>query len=204
MQKLRFVNANGDQIDFTDFENFGVTSWDGLDKTNLDVQSQTSPFQDGSVFLDAVLQDRDLSFTVCINDKGDLKKRYELKRFMIHVLNPKLGEGTLYYTNDYLSMKINAVPGVPSFPTKNLNNGGTLKADVSFTACNPYWESLEPTAVAIKRGETLTLTNGGDVPAQLEISIGTLGIESPSIMNLTTKKRIDFPGKPCYDMVSNS
>ena len=33
MQKLRFVNANGDEIDFTDFENFGVTSWDGLDKT---------------------------------------------------------------------------------------------------------------------------------------------------------------------------
>ncbi len=169
MQKLRFVNANGDEIDFTDFENFGVTSWDGLDKTNLDVQSQTSPFQDGSVFLDAVLQDRDLSFTVCINDKGDLKKRYELKRFMIHVLNPKLGEGTLYYTNDYMSMKINAVPDVPSFQTKNLNNGGTLKAGVSFTACNPYWESLEPTAVTIKRGETMMLTNGGDVPAQLEI-----------------------------------
>ena len=195
MQKLRFVNANGDEIDFTDFENFGVTSWDGLDKTDLDVQSQTSPFQDGSVFLDAVLQDRNLSFTVCINDKGNLEKRYELKRFMIHVLNPKLGEGTLYYTNDYLSMKIKAVPDVPSFPTKNLNNGGTLKAGVSFTACNPYWESLEPTAVTIKRGETMTLTNGGDVPAQLEISIGTLGIESPSIMNLTTKKRIDFPGK---------
>lgn len=193
MQKLRFVNANGDEIDFTDFENFGVTSWDGLDKTNLDVQSQTSPFQDGSVFLDAVLQDRDLSFTVCINDKGNLEKRYELKRFMIHVLNPKLGEGTLFYTNDYLSMKINAVPDVPSFPTKNLNNGGTLKASVSFTACNPYWEDIEETSLTVTNHNTVIVNNESDFPLNVKMSIDG-DSENPSIYNLTNQNSISLRG----------
>ena len=195
MQKLRFVNANGDEIDFTDFENFGVTSWDGLDKTNLDVQSQTSPFQDGSVFLDAVLQDRDLSFTVCINDKGDLKKRYELKRFMIHVLNPKLGEGILTYTNDYISKRIKVIPQTPVFPTKNMNNSGTAKASVTFTACDPYWEDIEESNIFFTTKNIPTIKNEGDVPAQMNIEFFSSHVVNPSIIRINDNSKITYSGE---------
>ena len=30
MQRLVFTNANGESVDFTDFENYCVTSWEGF------------------------------------------------------------------------------------------------------------------------------------------------------------------------------
>ena len=106
MQKLVFPNANGESIDFTDFENFGVVSWEGFANVGQDVQSQTVPFHDGSVYIDTLLNDRDLSITVAINDHGKLAKRYELRSKLISILNPKMGLGKLVYTNDYLSKQI--------------------------------------------------------------------------------------------------
>ena len=78
MQKLVFKNPNGEEIDFTSGD-FGVTRWEGFSHTDMDVQSQQVPFHDGSVFLDALLAERELSITVAVNDDGDLEKRYRLK-----------------------------------------------------------------------------------------------------------------------------
>lgn len=190
MQKLVFENSNGVTVDLTDFEKYGITDWSGLSECSMNIQSQQVPFNDGSVFLDALLQDRTLSFTVAVNDGGDLQKRYELKRELISILNPKLGEGYLYYTNDYLSRKIKCIPEVPTFPTKNMDNAGTLKASISFTACNPYWESLEEKSETLKAGEVKTIVNNGDVSAQVEIEILNWGCKNPKIFNLTNSKKL--------------
>ena len=55
MQKLVFTNANGESVDFTDFENYCVTSWEGFANVSQEVQSQTVPFHDGSVYIDTLL-----------------------------------------------------------------------------------------------------------------------------------------------------
>ena len=79
MQKLIYRNPNGEEIDFTSGD-FGVTKWSGFSKVDMDVQSQQVPFHDGSVFLDALLGERELSVTVAVNDDNNLEKRYRLKR----------------------------------------------------------------------------------------------------------------------------
>ena len=127
MQKLVFRNANGIELDLTS-DPFGITEWEGFSADDLNIQSQQVPFQDGSVFLDALLGERELSVTVAMNDQNNLETRYRLRREMISKLNLKLGEGVLIYTNDYLSKQIHCIPQLPVFQNKNSNDSGTSTA----------------------------------------------------------------------------
>lgn len=193
MQKLVFTNANGESIDFTDFENFGVVSWEGFANVGQDVQSQTVPFHDGSVYIDTLLNDRDLSITVAINDHGKLAKRYELRSKLISILNPKMGLGKLVYTNDYLSKQISVATAIPVFPTKNLDNRGTLKCTISFTANDPYWEDLDETEITVHNHETVSVDNDSDFPLNVKMSIDGAS-ENPSIYNLTNQSTVSLRG----------
>ena len=165
MQRLVFTNANGESVDFTDFENYCVTSWEGFANVSQEVQSQTVPFHDGSVYIDTLLNDRDLTITVAMNDKGNLQRRYELKENLISILNPKMGIGKLVYTNDCLSRQISVVTAIPVFPTKNINDKGTLKFSVSFTANDPYWEDLDEKRILIQPYKETALNVDGDLSA---------------------------------------
>ena len=190
MQKLVFTNGGGQTIDLTS-GNFGITNWEGLSNTGLNIQTQQVPFQDGGVFLDALMEQREISVTVAIQDNNDLSLRYELKRQLISALNPKLGEGVLVYTNDYLSRQIKAVPQLPIFENKNSNDAGTLKANVVFSCPSPYWEDLEETVVSIKRLQSIE--NKGDVSASVNILIPT-GSVNPTVVNQTNGKKISIQG----------
>lgn len=163
MQKLVFTNANGESVDFTDFENYCITSWEGFANVSQEVQSQTVPFHDGSVYIDTLLNDRELSITVAMNDRGNLQRRYELKENLISILNPKMGIGTLVYTNDCLSRQISVVTAIPVFPTKNINDKGTLKFSVTFTANDPYWEDLDEKRILIQPYKETALNVDGDL-----------------------------------------
>ena len=192
MQKLVFRNPNGEEIDFTGGD-FGVTKWEGFSHVDMDVQSQQVPFNDGSVFLDALLSERELNVTVAINDDGDLEKRYRLKRELIHCLNPKLGEGELIYTNDYTSKKIVCVPAIPEFENKNINDRGTLKASCTFTASSPYWEDVEETEVYFDAMNQVTVKNKGDVPCNIKADIIGINAKNPRLKNVTTKQNTESP-----------
>lgn len=188
MQKLVFINGSGNEIDLTS-GNFGITNWEGLSNVPLNIQTQQVPFQDGGVLLDALMDQREIAVTVAIYDGNNLELRYQKKRELISALNPKLGEGTLIYTNDYLSRQIKAVPQIPLFENKNSNDAGTLKASVVFSCPNPYWEDLEDTVVNFSIGEFSTIRNEGDVPTDVEIEI-TGTVAQPQITNETTGKKI--------------
>lgn len=187
MQKLVWQNANGDSIDLTS-GNYGITQWEGFSNTSLNIQSQQVPFQDGAVFLDALLNQRELSVTLKMQDNGNLEERYRMRRELIHILNPKLGEGYLIYTNDFISKRIKCVAQVPLFETHNSDTRGTPKASLSWTACEPYWEDLEETIVDILAGETTNIINNGDYKLGVKIEILN---NAPSIrlLNITTKKQ---------------
>jgi hypothetical protein len=194
MQKLVFTNGNGESVDFTDFENYCVTSWEGFDNVSQEVQSQTVPFHDGSVYIDTLLSDRELSITVAMNDRGNLQRRYELKENLISILNPKMGIGKLVYTNDCLSRQISVVTAIPVFPTKNINDKGTLKFSVSFTANDPYWEDLESKSVFVDSRTPAYPINSGDVPVNVELRFIGYGAENPKIVNSATGQFIQFNG----------
>lgn len=193
MQKLKFINALGVAITLTS-DPFGITEWNGFSNVDLNLQTQQVPFQDGSVYLDGLLSERELSVTLAMNAVGDLEKRYELRRQLISVLNPKLGEGTLIYTNDFLSKQIKAVPQVPLFETHNSNDAGTPKASLAWTCPNPYWEDVEETEVIItETNSARNIENNGDVNAQLKIELFGY-LKNPSIVNMTNNKKIKYLG----------
>ena len=190
MQKLVWQNANGETIDLTS-GSYGITEWEGFSNASLNIQSQQVPFQDGAVFLDALIEPRELSVTLKMQDNNDLELRYQLRRELIHKLNPKLGEGYLIYTNDFISKRIKCVAQIPLFETHNSNDSGTPKASLSWTASEPYWEDLEETVVAISGLNTIQ--NEGDVSAQVEILIPT-GASNPAIANRRNQKQIKLVG----------
>ena len=187
MQKLVFTNGNGVSIDLTDNLKFGITEWSGLSETDLNIQTQTVPFNDGAVYLDALLEQREIDVTIAINDDNDLALRYQLKREMISVLNPKLGEGYLVYTNDYLSKRIKCIPQLPIFGNKNSNDSGTLKASLAFTACSPYWEDTEETEVNLEAFNNVVVENNGDVPCAIQLEVANYNTKNFAIKNDTQK-----------------
>lgn len=189
MQKLVFTNSLGESVDLTKAP-FGITNWKGLDNTKLTWQTQQVPNHDGSVFIDALMNDRDLSFTVAVQDNNNLSLRYQLKYELIQKLNPKLGEGYLVYTNDYLSRRIKVVPQIPLFANKNSNDRGTLKASVVFTANDPYWEDVEETTVELESGVNY-IQNNGDIKINLK-ALFKGNAENPSIENMTTNEKIEI------------
>ncbi len=190
MQKLVWQNANGDILDLTRTP-YGITNWEGFANTSLNIQSQQVPFQDGGVFLDALMEQRELSVTLAIYDGNDLEKRYKYRRELIHALNPKLGEGYLIYTNDFISKRIKCVAQIPLFETHNSNDSGTPKASLAWTACEPYWEDLEETEVEIINGYTTEIENNGDVETAIKINTD-YGTNNFNVINDTTKKVISI------------
>lgn len=193
MQKLRFVNANGEEIDLTS-GHYGITKWNGFSNANLNLQTQQVPYQDGSVFIDGLLNNRELSVTLCINDDNDLSKRYELRNELIRTLNPKLGEGYLYYKNDFLERRIKVIPQLPVIQNKNSNESGTVKASLSWTACSVYWEDVEETSVNINMGQRINVENTGDIAISPKISFNCNSALNPVLRNLNNGKKVSING----------
>ena len=193
MQKLVFRNANGIELDLTS-DPFGITEWTGFSADELNIQSQQVPFQDGGVFLDALLNERTLSVTVAMNDGNDLEKRYRLRREMISALNPKLGEGVLIYTNDYLSKQIHCIPQLPVFQNKNSNDSGTPKVSCSFQACNPYWEDLEDIEIVVDKNNIAETENNGDIASTVNIEIIGQNYSNIEIANIVNENKVKING----------
>lgn len=191
MQKLVWQNSLGDEIDLTKTP-YGITTWEGFSNTSLNIQSQQVPFQDGGVFLDALMEQRELSVTLAMQDNNNLEERYRMRRELIHILNPKLGEGYLIYTNDFISKRIKCVAQIPLFETHNSNDSGTPKASLAWTACNPYWEDLEEVTVELSPNGITLIQNNGDVPTEVSLNIVAIENGDLEIINKNNNNEISL------------
>ena len=198
MQKLVWQNSIGNEIDLTT-NPYGITEWEGFSNASLNIQSQQVPFQDGGVFLDALIEQRELSVTLAMNDGGNLEARYRMRRELVHALNPKLGEGYLIYTNNFISKRIKCVPQIPLFETHNSNDSGTPKASLAWTACEPYWEDLEETEIMLESGVINKIENNGDVKCALKVDF--YNVEGKDIKIENQNKKIELNGT--YNQVVN-
>ena len=192
MQKLKYVNANGIELDLTS-GHYGITKWSGFSNVGLNLQTQQVPYEDGSVFIDGLLNNRELSVTLAINDNNNLALRYELRSELISTLNPKLGEGYLYYKNDYLERRIKVIPQLPVIENKNTNESGSVKASLSWTACSVYWEDVEEISVNINMSEKINIENKGDVAISPKITF-TGSALNPVLRNLNNKTKVSIKG----------
>jgi hypothetical protein len=203
MQKLVWQNSNGDTIDLTS-GNYGITNWEGFSNVDSNIQSQRVPMQDGSVFLDALINPRELSVTLKMQDNGNLEERYRMRRELIHTLNPKLGEGYLIYTNDFISKRIKCIAQIPLFPTHNSNNSGTPSASLSWVACDPYWEDLEDTEVNISKFQKPIINNEGDVEIPVKIILNSQDVEKLKVYNQTNGKSIEIQNNTHFQILINT
>lgn len=194
MQKLVWTNSDGESIDLTS-GNYGITNWEGFSNIPLNIQSQQVPFQDGGVFLEALLEQRELSVTLAMQDNGNLEERYRMRRELIHALNPKLGEGYLIYKNDFTEKRIKCIAQVPIFETHNSNDSGTPKATLVWNACDPYWEDLEETEIIILPNVRKNIKNEGDVSFGVQIECINQGVTDFEIRNDTEEKVIKITGE---------
>ncbi|MCM3316187.1 phage tail family protein [Rummeliibacillus stabekisii] len=202
MEKVIFTNSRGESIEFGDSP-FYLQSIEGLGEVSAQIQTQKSPYMDGSSFLDAILDERDIDIDFMISYPfGTYEDISKARALIAKVCNPKLGPGLLRYENDYVVRVINAVAdSVPSFP----DNGGRTtvlqKGQLSFVANNPYWKSLsieeepafkplfqfpfsQPFQIGLQQDKRI-LNNDGDAPVPLFIEFYGPAL-NPVIKNNTT------------------
>lgn len=202
--RIVFENSKGQEVIITSGAPFLLESFDGFGDVGADTQTQSAPYQDGSMYIDSLLEERapTIVFNILADDVKELSFK---KRIVSRVFNPKNGLGLLKYERSGSVYEINAVAdGVPQFPSGQGNRGMThQKVTVDLICPNPYWRSPNETTkplVAYTGGFTLPFTlpftlgtagskttvyNDGDVPAPVRIEIHG-PTTNPQIFNRTT------------------
>ncbi|MFJ5625451.1 phage tail family protein [Peribacillus loiseleuriae] len=203
---LTFTNSKGESITFRDDSPFIVSQIDGLGDVDADIQLQKAPYQDGSTFVDSVLKERSISFTVTILGNGDTdisEKRSRLSR----IFNPRLGAGMIEYKyGDIVRLAEAVSEHVPHFPSGLDNRGSGLQVSLIDLICpNPFWRSPdieeEPTfepllefpfegefEMGMQRDKRI-IVNDGDAPAPIQIEFFGPA-KKPKIINNTTGEYI--------------
>lgn len=143
MEKVIFTNSRGESIEFGDSP-FYLQTVEGLGDVSANIQSQKSPYIDGSTFLDAILDEREIEIEFIINYPfGTYEDVSKARSRIAKVCNPKLGPGELRYENDYFVRIIAAVAdSVPEYPDSGSRTKVLQKGKVTFVAPDPYWKSL--------------------------------------------------------------
>src|SRR5690625_107551 len=134
-----FTNKRGASI------RLELVSLEGLGDVEADIQTQGAPFQDGTAYIDTVLEPRYMEAEFLVRGADYDEVRSE-RIALASVLNPKLGLGTLtYYSGDDVR-KIEAVAeSVPYYPDKENRGKRWQRGVVTFIAPNPYWQSTQVT-----------------------------------------------------------
>jgi hypothetical protein len=157
MRKLTYTNPRtGTSIELGSTA-YPVTSLEGLSTPGVDQQTQKAPFQDGSNYIDSLLNDREIVAEGAINAPKDLTELNTKRRTMLEVLNPKDGPGTLVYTYDGGVKQITALPEIVFS-----NKEGTdpyVRWQLRLTAHSPFWENVTATTVAIPKANSDSLYN---------------------------------------------
>ncbi len=204
MQRIIYTNARGQSVELKSSAPFLLQSIDGLGDVDADIQTQKAPFQDGSTYIDSVLQERVISMQIAIL-ASDTATLLQQRQYLAAVFNPKLGLGTLRYENGETIREIEVVPdGVPVFPSGTDNRGPTFqKAIVNLLCPSPFWLDITSENIKLEdfvahfrfpfrfpvrfasRGDSRVVVNDGDVPVPIKVTFRGEAV-NPKITNLTT------------------
>jgi len=140
-RKLVYLNGQNETITF-ETGPYLIVKIEGLGIPNVDRQEQKAPYQDGTTYIDSLLQNRDIVVELAITKPNDFSNIALYRRELSQRLTPKYGLGDLTYTDeDGNSYTIRAVVSSMVFPNKDYRDP-YMRAMVTFTACDPYWKSV--------------------------------------------------------------
>lgn len=197
---VEFTNSRGDSV------RFELVSIEGLGDVGANIQQQRAPFQDGSTYLDAILEPRyiEAEFIVRGTDYDEVRAN---RTSLASVINPKLGLGTLtYYSGDTVRLIDAVAESVPAYADRENRGVRWQRGIVTFVAPNPYWKSIgiteEPAfeprfrfpipfydnpgkfIMGLQRDQRV-IFNDGDAPAPLHVEFFGPAV-NPKIINNTT------------------
>lgn len=213
-----YENERNERIDFEQTPEIVITDFTGFGEVDVDIQSQKAPYQDGSVFIDALLSERPVSLDFLIKGK-DYAEVVANRRRLSRVFNPKL-QGQLTVTVAGRSYIIDVVPEhAPNFPSGSGNQGQQYqKGVIDLIAHDPYWRDPNETSKPLHSyvgnftfpfelpielgvaGSHTTLYNEGDVPAPVRIDIQG-PVTNPRIINNTTGEWIRVNVSVAHDEI---
>lgn len=210
MQKITYVPPDGnygnpdDCVELEFGEPYILSSLDGVSGVEYDIISATIAGIDGVEVLGIRTDGRDIPCSVYVRGKSR-REMYQCRLELISKLTPRASPGTLYYSNDYLNVKIAAYPRLPPNFTERIKNYN--KCSINFFAPYPYWSDLDPTIATLVYApednsfsfplafeDTISFTDSrtelvidynGSVPSPVVITL-TGDILSPRITNETT------------------
>lgn len=210
MRVLAYTNSNGQTLTLSQMP-YLITKLSGIDSPKLALQEKFAPYQDGSTYIDALYQPRDIVVEGAISGSPvDLTAIATARRAIIAALNPKYGVGTLTYTWNGGTLSIPAIPvSSPVLPNK-LSKEPYQRFQITFHCPDPYWRTVSATVVPIIylgysmefpveflpggillselggiKGQTANITIVGDVPSPLTM-VFYGPADNPKITNTTT------------------
>lgn len=191
---------------------------DGVGSVDVSMQSQKAPYQDGSTYIDNILENRALSIEGMIITKGDPDALLAARRRIQRVLNPKTGEVTITYQQGNQAKEIKGIAeSTPVFPGGQGNKGLYYQKYLLHLLCHqPFWldsytESKEiitwlggltfpwilPTRFAMKGPPIINIVNKGDVQTPVRIEFKGPAT-NPKISNRTTGEYIQVRRELAY------
>jgi len=155
-RNLVYVNGQNESITF-ETGPYLIVKIEGLGIPNVDRQEQKAPYQDGTTYIDSILQNRDIVVELAITKPNDFANIALYRRELSQRLCPKYGLGTLTYTDeDNNSYNIRAVVSSMVFPNKDFRDP-YMRAMITFTACDPYWNDVTTDSISLP-----TVTNSAE------------------------------------------
>jgi hypothetical protein len=196
---ITFTNANGEN--FVIGGNYILSpNWSGFGDSPSDIQSTKAPYQDGETYIDTILSPKELivEFTIIGSTRQQV---FDRRRTVINQFNPKLGPGTLKWTQDDGSeYHIDCVPRSPQFADGQGQSDTHQVVIVSFVAFTPFW--YDPSQI---QQIMVGFSGGFSLPFSFPFTMGTVGsqVDINNLGNIETPVLIYFYGEVVNPVMQN-
>jgi hypothetical protein len=210
MEQLKYVNAIGQEITFSQNSKYRWLSIEDLGGNNVTFQTVSSPYQDGVTFIGTpYFQSKKLALSFAILSDSLIADM----RYLNQILNPKLGLGQLHYIRGGITYVLDQiiVSNLPSLLGSENRGSYYQKSNLIFDVFNPLFTDLDYTTATIGSGQLLfefplnitdefefavinaegvIVNNVGDVEAPILIEITGEATSPLTIENVTNGGKI--------------
>lgn len=178
MEKLTFTNNKGQSVELGNNPPFILTKIEGTGAVDVNIQSQKSPYQDGSTYLDNALEPRPISIEVMLL-ADTIGEMTENRHRLLKVFNPKLGPGRLVYQLGNIKREIEAISELAPVFSDAGDFKDTMQPGLIQLYCpNPFWLDEFETSE-----EIITWIGGMRFPLRLPTEFATAGDKIINVIN---------------------
>jgi len=157
--------------------NYNIESVEGIGTPGIEFQDQKAPYQDGSTYIDNLLDVREIVIEGAIVAAG-FSAINTARDAMMRGLNPKNGEAWLQYDSDGVSKRIKAV-GVVTFSNKQYQDA-FQRFQITFRCSDPLWQDLTGSTISLptstNSAEAVINASASNYPTMIKKSNGNLFI----------------------------